>query len=148
MLQTWPQLKEAYIDTGQVRYIIRDFPLPAHANAHKAAEAARCAGAQDAFWEMHHRLFEGQGEWSQRTAANAAKVFARYAANLGLDVPAFEECLQSGEFAEQIAADIQSGQQAGVRGTPSFLINARLVSGAYPFEDLERVIELELAKQP
>jgi protein-disulfide isomerase len=148
VLQTWPQLKEAYIDTGQVYYVFRDFPLPSHSNAHKAAEAARCAGAQGAFWEMRDRLFEGQGEWSQRYPENAYKVFVRYATSLGLDVAVFEECLQSGEFAEQIAGDIQAGQEAGVRGTPSFLINGRLVSGAYPFEDLERVIELELAKQP
>ena len=64
MLQTLSQIKEAYIETGLVRYVVKDFPLPSHPNAAIAAEAARCAGAQGAYWAMHDLLFDLQKQWS------------------------------------------------------------------------------------
>src|SRR6266849_1457871 len=57
---TYPQLLKDYVDTGKVKYVWRDYPLDFHRNAEKAAEAARCAGEQGRFWEMHDRLFANQ----------------------------------------------------------------------------------------
>lgn len=59
----FPQLKKDYIETGKVKYVVRDFPLPFHANAQKAAEAANCAGDQGKYWQMHDKLFEEQINW-------------------------------------------------------------------------------------
>jgi protein-disulfide isomerase len=86
--QTFPKLKEQFIDTGKVRWVVRDMPLGFHKNARKAAQAAHCAGEQDKFWEMRGVLF-----------ANAKKLeeenLPSYAQTLGLDMTAFDSCLAS-----------------------------------------------------
>ena len=144
MLLTVPEIKKNYIDTGKVRYIFRDFPLAFHPNAQKAAEAAHCAGAQGAFIEMHDKLFSAQSAWSGLAAVTDA--FAGYAKELGLDVAAFRTCLESGQFAAQIAQEVKAGQSKGVGGTPSFVLNGKLMVGAYPYSEFQRRIEAELAK--
>jgi protein-disulfide isomerase len=146
VLQTLPQIKEKYIDTGEVRYVFKDFPLRSHRNAQKAAEAARCAGAQGAYWMMHQRLFDSQSEWARQSQQQAAEIFVGYADHLGLDSGAFGKCLNSGQFAQQIAQDVGEGKRIGVAGTPTFYIHGRLFSGAYPFETFQRIIEAELEK--
>jgi protein-disulfide isomerase len=143
-----PQIKETHIDTGQVRYVFKDFPLPFHANAQKAAEASHCAGLQGAYWPMHDRLFEAQAEWSGLDPAQAVDAFVGFATDLGLDGESFRLCLESGQFVEQIEADLKAGQEAGVRGTPSFLVNGQLLVGAYPYETFQQMIEAELEKGP
>jgi protein-disulfide isomerase len=148
VLQTLPQIKKTYIDTGQVRYVFKDFPLESHANALQAAEAARCAGAQGAFWSMHDRLFETQSEWAGQDQQQVLDTFVRYAQGLGLDTATFRECIASEQFAAQIAQDMQDGQQAGVQGTPSFLIDGQLLPGAYPFESFQEMIEAALRAGP
>jgi protein-disulfide isomerase len=145
-LDTLPQILETYVDTGQVRYIYRDFPLPSHAHAQQAAEAARCAGAQGAYWEMHERLFTEQDEWADQENEAGSVPFATYAVELGLDGEAFQECLASGAFAEQVGQDQAEGRDAGVEGTPSFFINDRFAAGAYPFESFQQMIEAALAE--
>jgi protein-disulfide isomerase len=146
--QTLPKILATYVETGQVRYLFKDFPLDSHPNAQKAAEAARCAGTQGAYWAMHGRLFDAQREWVQQGQEEALEKFVRYAEELGLDAMAFRECLQSGQFGEQIRQDQWEGQQAGVRGTPSFLINGQLLTGAHPFETFQQMIEAELRRGP
>jgi len=65
---TGKQIKSDYIDTGKIKFVLKDFPLTSiHPNAFKAAEAARCAGEQGKYWEMHDKLFESQSEWSPLT---------------------------------------------------------------------------------
>jgi len=144
VLLTIPALKKNYIDTGKVRYIFKDFPLSFHPNAQKAAEAAHCAGAQGAYWAMHDKLFSAQSAWSGLADVN--DTFAGYAGEMGLDVTAFRACLESSQFAVQVAQEVKEGQAAGVGGTPSFLINGQLMVGAYPYSEFERRIEAELAK--
>ena len=144
MLLTVPEIKKNYIDTGKVRYIFRDFPLSFHPNAQKAAEAAHCAGAQGAYLEMHDKLFSAQSAWSG--LALVTDTFAGYAGEMGLDVAAFRTCLESGQFAAQIAQEVKAGQAAGVGGTPSFLLNGQLMVGAYPYSEFQKRIEAELDK--
>jgi protein-disulfide isomerase len=147
VLQTKPQIRESYIDTGKVHYIFRDFPLSSHANALEAAEAARCAGAQGAYWAMHDQLFKDQSRWAKQDPEQVIAIFASYAQDLGLDGDALRTCLESDQFVEQIAQDVQQGEQNGVSGTPTFFINGQLMAGAYPFENFQQVIEAELAKE-
>lgn len=137
--ETFPQIDKTYIQTGKVRYVFHNFPLPMHANAQKAAEAAECAGAQGKFWEAHDKLFANQ---ENLTLAD----LKQYAASLGLKTADFNTCLDSGKFKDDVAADLSLGQSVGVSGTPAFFINGKLISGAMPFENFKQAIEAELAK--
>jgi protein-disulfide isomerase len=147
-LQTLPKIVETYVDTGKVHYIFNDFPLESHPNAPKAAEAARCAGAQGAYWIMHDRLFKDPKEWSQQGEEQVIDTLAGYAADLGLDEIAFRQCIEAGQYGPQIRQNQWEGQQAGVQGTPSFLINGQLLSGAHSFDQFQRIIEDELQGVP
>ena len=125
---------------GRVRLVFRQFPLHSlHPNAQRAAEASLCADDQGQFWEMHDAMFEGSG------GLNVASLKAR-AAELGLDEDAFGSCLDSGQFADQVAADVTAGRALGVSGTPALFINGRYLSGAQPFEVIARVIDDELQR--
>ena len=148
MLLTLPQLKRTYIDSGLVRYVAKDFPLSSHANAATAAEAARCAGAQGEYWAMRDLLYDRQRQWSSQGAQQVVDTFLGYSEELGLDGVSFRECVESGEFEDLIRQDLWEGEQAGVSGTPSFLINGQLVQGAHPFETFQQLIDAELANAP
>lgn len=108
-----------------------------------ASEAAECAGAQGAFWEMHDALFEEQAQWSGN--ADAGQVFAELAKGLGLDVGRFETCLESGEYAARVQADYQEGVGQDVTGTPAFFVNGVFLSGAQPFAAFQEQIDYFLS---
>lgn len=123
------QLETAYIETGRVQFIYHDFPLRnAHANAAIAAEAARAAGEQGKFWEMHDVIFARQSEWS--TSGNPRRLFATYAEYIGLDRAQFEEALNSGKFTDEVTAAEQAALQAGIPATPTFVVNGTQVNAS------------------
>jgi protein-disulfide isomerase len=122
----------------KLRYFHRDFPLPFHANAHDAAEAARCAGDQGRYWDYYTTLFAS-------TELSTAK-FQEIATGMQLDRPKFDECLASGQHAAAVDKDLADGEQVGVNGTPAFFVNGRMLSGAQPFEKFQEVIDAELAR--
>jgi protein-disulfide isomerase len=135
--ETLPSLVENYVETGKVYYVVKDFPLTnIHPQAIKAGEAARCAGEQDAYLEMHDALFAGQSDWSGNP--DAANVFIGFAADLGLDEGAFSDCLTSSEMETAVLDNMNEGASFGVSGTPAFFINGSLVSGALPYESFEQ----------
>ncbi len=110
----------------------------------RAAEASECAAEQDAFWQYHDILYESQsGENRGVFSTENLKLFA---AQLGLDTLAFNECLDSGKYSDQVLADTQAAQQIGVQNTPSFLINGQPVIGAQSFEVFQRIIDTLLAE--
>ncbi|MBI4366448.1 MAG: DsbA family protein [Deltaproteobacteria bacterium] len=143
---TFPELKKRYIDTGKVRYVLRDSPLSIHPQAPKAAEAAHCAGEQSQYWAMHDVLFRNQRDLS-------VPALKRYAAGLGLDETKFAECLDSGRRAGEVKKEQQAATEAGVRGTPTFFvgpstsggtINGRRLVGAQPLAAFQALIESQL----
>ena len=124
---------------GRVKLAFRDFPLrQIHPQAQSAAEASRCAGEQGKFWEYHDLLF------SQAAKLDKAGL-AALAASVGLDAARFEACVASGKFQTAIERDLQEGMQAGVTGTPGFIVNGILSTGAQSAAAFEKVIEAELA---
>lgn len=137
--ETLALIEETYINTGKVKFVYRDFPLSFHPNAQKAAEAAECAGEQDKYYEMHDKLFE-------EGVNGGVNSFKQFASDIGLDTNKFNECLDSGEMASEVQKDMQDGSAVGIRGTPGFIINGQLVSGAQPFSNFKQVIDAELAK--
>lgn len=143
---TFPLLKRDFIDTGKVRWIVRDLPLGFHPNANKAAQAARCAGDQGRFWEMRDSLF--------RNNANLGiERLPGYARKIGLDANAFDACLSSDRHLAQIDQDSQEANRIRVTGTPSFIIgktagdtvSGQLVIGAQApavfTAEIQRVLE-------
>jgi protein-disulfide isomerase len=115
-----------------------------HPQAPKAAEASLCAGKQEAeaFWTMHELLFEKAEEWSGQE--NLTELFKGYAAEMDLDTDAFIACLESGETADQVQADLERGEALGVGGVPAFFINDWFVEGAQSFEVFQETIEAAL----
>ena len=137
-----PTLKQLLTDyEGRIRLVFRQFPLNSiHPNAQKAAEASLCADAQGRFWDMHDAMFD-----SSRTLNDSnLKLIAE---ELGLDGPEFVECLDTGEFADAVAADLSAGRALGISGTPALFINGRFLSGAQPYEVISRVVDDELQRR-
>jgi len=124
---------------GKMAFAFKDFPLPMHARAEKAAEAARCASKQGKFWEFHDELFH-----SKELDVDQLKAQARA---LSLDPAEFDKCLDSGEQAAAVERDRKEGVTLGLSGTPAFFINGHFLSGASDYATLRRVVEQQLAAQ-
>lgn len=138
----YKQIISKYVDTGKVRYVARDLPLSFHPNAKPAALAARCAGDQKKYWEMHDLLFQKQTEWSDISDPQAK--FVEYAGTLGLNGNTFTSCFSSDKFGAAIDADTDLASTVGAGGTPTFYINGKQLVGAQPFSAFEAAIEAAL----
>ena len=127
-----------YVDTGNVRFVFHDFPLPQHANAVPAAEAARCAADQNAFWPYHDLLYAKQAEWENSPQPLA--LFGSYAEQLKLDRGAFETCFNSHTHQATIMQLYQDSSKGGVNQTPTFVINGK----AYYANELRAALDAAL----
>jgi protein-disulfide isomerase len=147
--ETWPRIQARYVDTGKVRFVYRDFPRGNQGSGLDAAVAARCAGAQGKYWAMHDRLFAEGGRLDKH-------VYVRHAAAIGLDQPAFEQCVTDGRYTKAIFEDREEANQWGFHGTPGFVLvrtateptqkePAVAIPGAFPFEMFAEEIERLLA---
>jgi protein-disulfide isomerase len=137
----YKDIKAKYIDTGKATIIFRHNPLSFHVNAEKSAEAAECANRQGKFWQYHDTLFtKGKSDGAGLDLASLKS----YAGQLGLDTSAFNKCLDGGEAAAAVKADLDAGQKAGVTGTPTIVVNGELVVGAQPFANFQTIIDKAL----
>jgi protein-disulfide isomerase len=132
--QTFQPLLDAFPD--QIRFVYRDFPITSQ-DSFYAAQAAECAGDQDAYWEYHDALFSGV-----HGLGNSA--YRQYAEELGLDADALMACVDEGRYAEEVQADAQDASSLGVSGTPTFFINGIPMVGAQPLSRFTQVIDAEL----
>jgi len=115
-LNTMPSLKENYIDTGKVKFIMREYPLTSiHPRAMAASMAALCAKDQGKYWEMHNVLFDNQKALSDDDIKS-------YSETIGLNVDSFVVCMESSKSQPQVDSDLKEGQALGIRGTPSFAV--------------------------
>lgn len=142
--QTFGEIKKNYVDTGKVKYIVRDFPLGFHPFAQKAAEATECADDQGMFWEMHSLLFKNQATWSQ--AADGVATFKQYASDLGLNTATFNACLDGATHEQEVKDDMAAGSASGIDGTPGFWIlgpddQSQKISGAYPYDTFKTAFD-------
>jgi len=131
------QIEEEYAGTGQVRLEFKSYPYLREDSAW-AAEATLCANDQEAFWPYHDILVANPGSYSKSN-------LKRYADILGLDTLAFDDCLDSGRYTEEIQNLRAEGQAKGVTSTPTLFINGQKMVGRQPFESYQEVIERELA---
>ena len=143
----FPKLESEFIASGKLRYAVSELPLvQIHPLAAKAAEAARCAGDQNRFWEMHTQLFSNQRDlepWEARAKA------------LDLNVQEFDSCMQEGKYAALIEHNAQAARQGGIQATPTFLLAfadgdrirvVRRLRGAAPYPVFKAEIEALLAE--
>lgn len=145
---SFAQIKTNFVDTGKVRYISRDFPLPFHENARRGATAGRCAAEQGKFWELRHTMIVNANQLQ-------ADKLGGYAQSASLDVAKFQACVDSDKYRAAIDKDIAEGSAAGINGTPSFVLgrieNGKLqgvrMVGAMPYQQFEAKIQ-EMLKQP
>ena len=133
-------LMAEYVETGQVRYVFRDFPFTGQANVIRAGEAAACADDQDAYVNYHTLLFRDMQGWGGLGLDVLDQRFTNYAQQLGLDPQAFTSCLESGEKHDQVLADQEYAASLGVNSTPTFFINGEMNVGFHPLEWWEEQI--------
>ena len=149
VLETEPQIKKEYIETGLVRVIYKHFPVPGHQHAPLAGIVAECAGQQGKFWRMHDRLFATQPEWSG--AQDVRPIFDRLAQEIELDLTAYQACLDDPQVAEKVQRDFDEGRRVGVRGTPNFIVlkgqSGQFIPGAIPYEQFKQILDAALAAE-
>jgi len=134
--QVYEPLLAAY--PGKIRFVYRHLPLTSiHPDAFSAAEAAMCAGEQDAYWQFHEKLFDGD--------LLGSGAYTQYAQELNLDTTAFETCLAEHTYQDEIQADSDFALNLGVNSTPTFFINGLAIVGAQPLDVFQQVIDKELA---
>jgi Na+/H+ antiporter NhaA len=138
--QAEPVIRELLSDFGDLRYVWRHLPLnDVHPNAQLAAEAAEAASAQGKFWEMYELLLGHQEQLQLRHLLG-------YAERLGLDGERFRAYLRKRKGAPRIADDVESADQSGVSGTPTFFINDRRHYGAYDISTLSSAVRAAKAR--
>jgi protein-disulfide isomerase len=135
-----PTMKEIEQEYGnKVRIVWRHLPLPFHQNAQLASEAAQEAFAQKgsaAFWQYHDKLFDAQGTPGGLERPNLEKI----AGEVGLDMTKFKAALDSRKHKERIEKDAAAAKEAGINGTPGFVINGYFLSGAQPTAAFKKLI--------
>lgn len=109
------EIKKNYIDTGKVRYVVRDFPLDFHAESISAAIAVNCADKQGKYSETRDLLFANQKSLGDM-------LYARLATQLNMDEGSFKNCIEQGDAARLVHSDVSYGESIGVRGTPTFFV--------------------------
>jgi predicted DsbA family dithiol-disulfide isomerase len=114
-------------------------PLGFHKNARPAAHAMQAAHRQGKAWEMHDKMFEN-------IKALTRPDLERYAGDVGLDVQKFKADMDSDAVKKEVVADEKVADKVGARGTPTFFINGRPISGAQPYSAFETIIKEELEK--
>lgn len=126
---------------GQVQFVYRHFPLEeVHPHALLAAEAAESAGAQDKFWPMHDLLFENQHHLK-------ANWLNSYAERLRLDVTRYAAAMKDHVYLQRIREHQHSGNESGVRSTPTFFVNRDLHDVSFGLTHLLEAVERALAKR-
>jgi len=151
---TYKPLLAAYPD--KIRLVYRNFPLPFHQNAFMSAEAAMCAGDQNAYWQYHDALFKNNDQLNNQAGTVVDKSFyVNLAGGLGLDTTTFSDCLTTEKHKQAVQSDIDyannlppdSDGSAAVGGTPTFFINGYRIVGAQPLAYFQQIINAQLKAQ-
>jgi protein-disulfide isomerase len=135
-VKVYPTLKSKYIDTGKVRYILREFPLDPLAAA--GFMLARCAG--DKYYDVIEALFETQQKWA--FVREPLPQLLAVAKQLGFTEQSFDECLANQKVLDGIDWVRQRGaEKFGVNSTPTFFVNGNIHRGEMTLEEAEKVIQ-------
>lgn len=150
-----PELKKNYIDTGKVRLVYKDLPLPFHQNAVKEAEAAQCAkdqGGDVAYFKYHDQIFTKTSGGGTGITLEQLPTLAK---GIGLNVTQFQKCLDSGKFKAEVDKDLAEAQKVGANGTPTWFLGKTVsgdyvegitIVGAQPFSAFKTAIDAQLSQ--
>ncbi|NUN11771.1 DsbA family protein [Candidatus Micrarchaeota archaeon] len=140
------QILSEYVESGKVKIAWLDFPLSFHPMAVPSANAVRCAGEQGKYWEAHDAVFEGQNQMDPvQTVDYKIEDVKKWIAGVdGINTDELNACIDSGKYASEVTANFNAGVDAGIQGTPGFIINGVLFSGAQPIEAFRQVIDAQL----
>lgn len=149
--EVMPTLVKDYVESGQLKYVMRENPIQSlHPRAMAASQAALCARDQGRYWEMHNMIFDNQRQLDDAT-------LKAHAESIGLDTAAFNQCLDSGEYEDRVHDDLAEGRKLGIRGTPGFVLGltdpdnpdeavmTEFINGAQSLETFKRTIDDLLA---
>lgn len=141
--ETYPLLREHYVDTGKIVLAYRDLPLDFHPMAKEAAVAARCAGDQGHYWEAADLLFESQENLG-------VDLYREIAGKLSLDAAAYLSCLDDPAVMADVRDDAMAAGELGIQGTPTFfvgridgdrIVDAIPMLGAQPYAAMAQTID-------
>lgn len=132
------RIRQDLVQSGKARFIFFDFPLPMHAHAQQAAEAARCAARQDKFWPYHERLYETQDQWA--ATGDATSSFLDIAVETGLDADKLKQCLKQNKTDAVIAKEQNAGKAIRLRATPTVIVGDTLFSGVVSFDRIQQAV--------
>jgi len=135
-VNVWPEFKKKYVDTGQVRFIMREFPFDPRASA--GFMLARCSG-DDKWYATIDLLYRSQDNWARVSDGTAA--LKSLMGMTGMDKARFESCLQDQALLEQVAAVAEAGKSFGVDSTPTFFVNGEMRKGALSLEQFSEIID-------
>ena len=144
--QVFPQLKHQYIDTGLVRFVHKDLPLPFHHHALSAAAAARCAGEQNRYWDVYAALFD------QQNCLDCMGVLS-IAAKEELDMAELRTCMERKSTVAMINANSSEASLHNINATPTFIVgpsridgtlDGRVIEGALPWKTFKTTIDKAL----
>lgn len=136
--QTLPGLKSKYIDTGKVKYILREFPLDQLAGA--AFMLGRCLPKRDSYFSFIDILYARQKEWAY--GENRLEALANLAKQAGFTDQSFKTCLDNKALLAKILTVKNEGtQEFRIRSTPTFFVNGSRLEGAQPLAEFEKLIE-------
>lgn len=141
---TEPDVRKQLVEPGLAKYTIYDIQVnSAHANSPAASVAATCASEQGQFWPMHDRLFGGQDEWNSQVTSDPRPVFAGYAKQLGLDLTKWNACYDARRGLPRLAVNHAAAERLGpgFRGTPTFVINNRVLQGTATFDAIKAMVD-------
>lgn len=140
--ESYSQIVKDYVDTGKVKIVVMDFPLTEiHPYAQKASEAALCVREQKAdagYFKMHDKMFSNQ----DKLTIDDLKAYAK---GLGVNVAKFDDCLDSGKYAQTVKDNQDYGVTLGITGTPTFFVNGIKLVGALPYSQFQSAIDAQLA---
>lgn len=139
-LTTWPALKEKYVDTGRVRFIIREFPFDPRASA--GFMLARCSG-EDNWYDTLDLLYRSQEQWAR--ASDATGALKSIMGMTGMSGDEVESCLTDQALLDKITAVAETGKKLGVDSTPTFFVNGKPYKGAMTIEQFSEILDPLLA---
>ena len=132
------------METGKVRFGYFNFAFLGD-ESQWAAEAAECAGDQNAYWQYHDYLFSHQSGENQGTFSKVNLM--KFASDMGLDTKTFNECLDTGKYTQFVKDQTNFARNLGVQSTPTFILNGRGIVGAQSYDYFKQLIDGFLANK-